>query len=192
MRIFVKHLTGLTVTFRVDGDYTIFSVKEKVSDELGVCTSQQRLIFYGNQLEDGRTLDDYNVQNDSTLTLVLRFPACPIGHMYISVKTVTRKSVIEHDRRELEPYRMGSGRRLVGRARGQEHRLLGLGIETAGIVGTTPQVPAARQDARSSGGQGDVARWQLATMTTTWRRRTARDDRGLATWASAIVMLTAR
>uniref|UniRef100_A0A453JCM1 Ubiquitin-like domain-containing protein n=1 Tax=Aegilops tauschii subsp. strangulata TaxID=200361 RepID=A0A453JCM1_AEGTS len=76
MRIFVEHLTGLTVTFRVYGDYTIFGVKEKVSDELSVCTSQQRLIFKGNQLEDGRTLDDYNVQNDSTLTLVLRLRAC--------------------------------------------------------------------------------------------------------------------
>ena len=95
MCIFVKHLTGLTVTFQVYGDYTIFGVKEKVSDELGVCTSQQRLMFDGNQLEDGRTLDDYNVQNDSTLALVLRFP-CPKGHIYISVKTVTGKSVIEH------------------------------------------------------------------------------------------------
>nr|XP_045083717.1 polyubiquitin-like [Aegilops tauschii subsp. strangulata] len=96
MRIFVEHLTGLTVTFRVYGDYTIFGVKEKVSDELSVCTSQQRLIFKGNQLEDGRTLDDYNVQNDSTLTLVLRLRACQVGHIYISVKTVTGKSVIEH------------------------------------------------------------------------------------------------
>ncbi|KAM3317047.1 hypothetical protein ACQJBY_034939 [Aegilops geniculata] len=95
MRISVKHLTGLTVTFGVYGDSTVFSVKEKVSDELSVCTSQQRLMFDGNQLEDGRTLDDYNVQNDSTLTLVVRFP-CPKGHIYISVKTVTGKSVIEH------------------------------------------------------------------------------------------------
>ena len=76
MQIFVVNQIGKTLTLEVERDELVEQIKEKIKDKAGVPTDQQRLVFKGKELEEGKSLADYNVSKENTVHLLIRLKGC--------------------------------------------------------------------------------------------------------------------
>jgi len=89
MHIFVKFVGGKTYTSEVQASDTVDSLSESIQGNTGIPAEYQRLLYAGQQLENGFTLSDYNIEHDATLEVVLRLR----GGTMIKVKTLTGKEI---------------------------------------------------------------------------------------------------
>ena len=103
IQLFVKSLTGSTIVANVTTIDSVETIKAKIECEEGISSDEQRLIYAGKQLEDGRTFSDYNIQRNSTVDLLLRargggktelHRACEDGRSEVALKLIANKAAI--------------------------------------------------------------------------------------------------
>ncbi|KAJ4956137.1 hypothetical protein NE237_012920 [Protea cynaroides] len=100
MQILVKTLDGKTIRFEISSDDTVEHLKSKIEEKEGIPSNRQRLIFAGKRLRNGQTLEDYNINKESTIFAIIcpskggNHIECSGNEMHIFVKTISGRTIL--------------------------------------------------------------------------------------------------